>query len=76
MDHDGWLLVGSSVVSADLSRDATCGRLSGDSVADEQGHRRKDTPPETLIDGKMQPAKQVLPYTNFSSLISNPLHGS
>jgi len=25
------------------------------------------------VDGKMQPAKQVLPYINFASLISNPV---
>src|SRR6185369_15367622 len=31
----------------------------------------KTLTPQTLIDGKMQPAKQVLPYTNFASLISN-----
>jgi MFS family permease len=33
----------------------------------------KSLTPQTLIDGKMQPAKQVLPYTNFASLISNPV---
>jgi len=33
----------------------------------------KTLTPQTLIDGKMQPAKQVLPYTNFASLISNPI---
>jgi len=33
----------------------------------------KTLTPQTLIDGKMQPAKQVLPYTNFASLISNPV---
>jgi hypothetical protein len=29
--------------------------------------------PQTYIDGLLQPAKQVLPYTDFASLISNPI---
>src|SRR4030095_16541841 len=28
---------------------------------------------QPLVDGNMQPAKQVLPYTTFASLISNPV---
>src|SRR5882724_5712712 len=29
--------------------------------------------PQTYVDGVLQPAKQVLPYTDFASLISNPI---
>jgi hypothetical protein len=28
---------------------------------------------QTYVDGVLQPAKQVLPYTDFASLISNPI---
>lgn len=29
--------------------------------------------PQTVVDGVLQPAKEVLPYTDFVSLISNPI---
>lgn len=29
--------------------------------------------PQTYVDGVLQPAKQVLPYTDFASLISSPI---
>jgi Arabinose efflux permease len=29
--------------------------------------------PQTIVDGVLQPAKEVLPYTDFVSLISNPI---
>jgi len=29
--------------------------------------------PLTMVDGALQPAKEVLPYTDFASLISNPI---
>jgi len=29
--------------------------------------------PQTYVDGVLQPAKQVLPYTDFASLINNPI---
>ena len=29
--------------------------------------------PQTIVDGVLQPAKEVLPYTDFANLISNPI---
>ena len=51
---------GSNVVTAAPVRNAVTGAVSG-------------LTPQTYVDGALQPAKQVLPYTDFASLISNPI---
>jgi MFS family permease len=50
---------GSNVVTASPVRNAITGSIS--------------LTPQTYVDGTLQPAKQVLPYTDFASLISNPI---
>ena len=50
---------GSNVVTASPVRNAITGSIS--------------LTPQTYVDGALQPAKQVLPYTDFASLISNPI---
>jgi MFS family permease len=51
---------GSSVVTASPVRNKVTGAISGLTA-------------QTYIDGALQPAKQVLPYTDFASLISNSI---
>jgi hypothetical protein len=48
---------GSNVVTASPTRNANTGAIS--------------LTPQTLVDGALQPAKQVLPYTDFASLVSS-----
>src|SRR5258705_980176 len=50
---------GSNVVTASPVRNAITGSIS--------------LTPQTYVDGVLQPAKQVLPYTDFASLVSNPI---
>jgi len=49
---------GSNVVTASSVRNVVTGSISG-------------LTPQTYVNGVLQPAKQVLPYTNFASLVSN-----
>ena len=51
---------GSNVVTASSVRNAVTDSISG-------------LTPQTYVDGTLQPAKQVLPYTDFASLVSNPI---
>jgi MFS family permease len=50
---------GSNVVTASPIRNAITGSIT--------------LTPQTYVDGVLQPAKQVLPYADFASLISNPI---
>ena len=50
---------GSNVVTASPVRNTVTGSIS--------------LTPQTYVDGSLQPAKQVLPYTRFPDLISNPI---
>ena len=50
---------GSNVVTASSSLNAITGSIS--------------LTPKTYVDGTLQPAKQVLPYTDFAGLVSNPI---
>jgi glucose-6-phosphate-specific signal transduction histidine kinase len=50
---------GSNVVTASPVRNPITGSIS--------------LTPQTYVDGILQPAKQVLPYTDFASFISNPI---
>ncbi|HKO60700.1 MAG TPA: MFS transporter [Pyrinomonadaceae bacterium] len=52
-------VVGSNVVTATSVRSADTGAIS--------------LTPQTIVDGALQPAKEVLPYTNFETLITNPI---
>jgi MFS family permease len=52
-------VAGSQVVTAVSQRNQTTGAIS--------------LTPQTMIDGKLQPAKQVLPYSNFNSFITDPV---
>jgi MFS family permease len=52
-------VAGSQVVTAVSQRNATTGAIS--------------LTPQTYVDGTLQPAKEVLPYSNFASLIGNPV---
>jgi MFS family permease len=50
---------GSEVVTAISQRNATTGAIS--------------LTPQTSVNGALQPAKEVLPYSSFGSLVSNPV---
>ena len=50
---------GSQVVTASSLRNQTTGAIS--------------LTPQTMVDGKLQPAKEVLPYTDFKSFIVDPI---
>jgi MFS family permease len=50
---------GSSVVTASPVKNPVTGAIS--------------LTPQTYVDGLLQPAKQVLPYTDFANLIGNPI---
>ena len=52
-------VAGSNVVTASPVKNPITGSIS--------------LTPQTYVDGVLQPAKQVLPYTDFASLISNPI---
>jgi MFS family permease len=52
-------VAGSQVVTAVSQRNATTGAIS--------------LTPQTSVNGTLEPAKEVLPYTNFASLIANPV---
>jgi MFS family permease len=52
-------VAGSEVVTASSLRNETTGAIS--------------LTPQTMVDGKLQPAKEVLPYTNFKSFIVEPV---
>ena len=52
-------VVGSNVVTATSVKNVTTGAIS--------------LTPQTLVDGVLQPAKEVLPYTNFAALITHPV---
>lgn len=52
-------VAGSEVVTAGSQRNPTTGAIS--------------LTPQTLVNGTLQPAKEVLPYTDFGSLVSNPI---
>jgi MFS family permease len=52
-------VVGSNVVTATSMRNADTGAIS--------------LTPQTIINGALQPANEVLPYSNFEALISNPI---
>ena len=52
-------VVGSNVVTATSVRNADTGAIT--------------LTPQTMVDGVLQPAKEVLPYTNFEALITNPV---
>src|SRR5918995_1462398 len=53
------IVVGSNVVTATSVRNADTGAIM--------------LTPQTIVDGTLQPAKEVLPYTNFEALIINPI---
>jgi MFS family permease len=53
------VVVGSNVVTATSVRNAETGAIT--------------LTPQTLVDGALQPAREILPYTNFADLISNPI---
>jgi len=53
------IAVGSNVVTATSVRNAETGATT--------------LTPQTMIGGVLQPAKEVLPYTNFAELITNPI---
>jgi hypothetical protein len=51
---------------------------AGSNVVTASGRPNQETgaislTPLTYVDGVLQPAKQVLPYTDFASLVSNPI---
>ena len=53
-------------------------RVSGSEVVTASSQRNKTTgaislTPQTLVNGELQPAKEVLPYTSFGSLVSDPI---
>jgi MFS family permease len=52
-------VAGSEVVTAVSQRNTTTGAIS--------------LTPQTLVNGALQPAKEVLPYTNFSSFVVDPV---
>jgi len=52
-------VAGSQVVTAVSQRNTTTGAIS--------------LTPQTLVNGALQPAKEVLPYTNFESFIVDPV---
>jgi MFS family permease len=52
-------VVGSNVVTATSVRNADTGAIS--------------LTPQTIINGALQPANEVLPYSNFEALITNPI---
>lgn len=52
-------VVGSNVVTASSVRSADTGAIS--------------LTPQTIVNGALQPAKEVLPYTTFEALIANPV---
>ena len=52
-------VAGSNVVTASPVRNPITGSIS--------------LTPQTYVDGALQPAKQVLPYTDFASLVGNPI---
>ncbi|HKY43219.1 MAG TPA: MFS transporter [Pyrinomonadaceae bacterium] len=52
-------VAGSQVVTAVSQRNATTGAIS--------------LTPQTLVNGALQPAKEVLPYSNFESFIADPV---
>ena len=52
-------VAGSEVVTAVSQRNATTGAIS--------------LTPQTLVNGALQPAKEVLPYSNFGNLIADPV---
>ena len=52
-------VAGSEVVTAVSQRNPTTGAIS--------------LTPQTSVNGTLQPAKEVLPYTDFGSFISNPI---
>jgi MFS family permease len=49
---------GSSVITATSQKNPVTGAIS--------------LTPQTMVNGALQPAKEILPYTDFSSFISNP----
>ncbi|MEK6280616.1 MAG: MFS transporter [Acidobacteriota bacterium] len=53
------MVVGSNVVTAAPVRNPVTGATT--------------LTPQTIVDGVLQPASQVLPYTNFAALISTPV---
>ena len=52
-------VVGSNVVTATSVKNADTGAIT--------------LTPQTIVDGALQPAKEVLPYTTFETLIINPI---
>ena len=52
-------VVGSNVVTATSVKNADTGAIT--------------LTPQTMVDGTLQPAKEVLPYTNFHALITHPV---
>jgi hypothetical protein len=52
-------VVGSNVVTATSVRSADTGAIT--------------LTPQTMVNGALQPAKEVLPFTNFETLITNPV---
>jgi MFS family permease len=52
-------VAGSQVVTAVSQRNQTTGAIS--------------LTPQTLVNGALQPAKEVLPYSNFGSFIADPI---
>ncbi|HEX5886706.1 MAG TPA: MFS transporter [Pyrinomonadaceae bacterium] len=52
-------VAGSEVVTASSQRNKTTGAIS--------------LTPQTLVNGELQPAQEVLPYTSFNTLVSDPI---
>ena len=52
-------VVGSEVVTVTSQKNRTTGAIS--------------LTPQTIVDGKLEPANEVLPYSNFQSFIVNPI---
>ena len=73
VDHDGWMFARGGFLHSDLPRDAArCGleRCDRDFTAKSRSPARSVLTPQTMVNGALQPAKEVLPYTNFGSFIS------
>ena len=71
-NNDGRMFARGGVLHSHLSRDAARGRfevVTADSKRNEVTGAISLTP-QTLVDGASQPAKEVLPYSSFATLIA------
>ena len=75
VDHDAWLFTRGGFLLAHLSRDATRRRIERRhrNVPGESRYRRHQPHPQTEVNGKLEAAKEVLPYVDLSTLIGSPV---